>query len=105
MLQYLVANDKPWTEVLTADYTVTNPQLAKALGAKPVSGSFTNAADAKELRPVRIPQVSARYPGKAFAHAGVLSTNAWLSRFPTTDTNRNRHRASKLVQAVHGAGH
>ena len=98
LLQYLVGNDKPWTEVLTADYTVTNPQLAKAFGAIPVSGGFTNAADAKELRPVRIPQVSARYPGKAFAHAGVLSTNAWLSRFPTTDTNRNRHRAAKVYK-------
>ncbi|OQX00223.1 MAG: hypothetical protein BWK73_49155, partial [Thiothrix lacustris] len=98
LLQYLVGNDKPWTDALTADYTVTNPQLAKALGAKPVSGSFTNAKDAKELRPVRIPQVSARYPGKAFAHAGVMSTNAWLSRFPTTDTNRNRHRASRLYK-------
>jgi hypothetical protein len=25
-------------------------------------------------------------------HAGVLSTHAWLQRFPTTPTNRNRHR-------------
>ena len=98
LLQYLVGNDRPWTEALTADYTVMNPQLAKAVGAKPVSGSFTNLTDAKELRPVRIPQVSARYPGKAFAHAGVLSTNAWLSRFPTTDTNRNRHRASRVYK-------
>ena len=98
LLQYLVGNDKPWTEVLTANYTIMNPQLAKAVGAKPLSGSFTNAADAKELRPVRIPQVSARYPGKAFAHAGVLSSNAWLSRFPTTDTNRNRHRAAKVYK-------
>lgn len=98
LLQYLVGNDKPWTDALTADYTVTNPQLAKALGAQPIAAGFSNAADAKELRPVRIPQVSARYPGKAFAHAGVLSTNAWLSRFPTTDTNRNRHRASKVYK-------
>ena len=25
-------------------------------------------------------------------HAGVISTHAWLQRFPTTPTNRNRHR-------------
>jgi cytochrome c553/chitodextrinase len=98
LLQYLVANDKPWTDALTASYTVMNPQLAKATGAKPVSGNFSNPADAKELRPVRIPQISARYPGKAFAHAGVLSSNAWLSRFPTTDTNRNRHRAARVYK-------
>jgi hypothetical protein len=102
LLQYLVRNDLPWTQVLTADYTVLNPQLTKVLGAKLVSGSFTNPADATELRPARIPQVSARYPGKAFAHAGVLSTNAWLSRFPTTDTNRNRHRSSRVFKQFMG---
>ena len=26
-------------------------------------------------------------------HAGVLSTQAWLARYPSTDTNRNRARA------------
>lgn len=98
LLQHIIANNRPWTEILTADYTVMNPQLAKAVGAKPVSGGFANPADPKEVRPVRIPQLSARFPGKAFAHAGVLSSNAWLSRFPTTDTNRNRHRASKLYK-------
>ena len=102
LLQYLVGNDKPWTEALTANYTVMNPQLAKATGATPVSGAFTDATNAKEFKPVRIPQVSARYPGKAFAHAGVLSTNSWLSRFPTTDTNRNRHRAAKVYKQFLG---
>ncbi|MEN9434553.1 MAG: hypothetical protein RLZZ422_2142 [Pseudomonadota bacterium] len=98
LMQYLVGNDKPWTEILTADYTVMNPQLAKATGATPIAGAFTNLTNAKEYLPVRIPQVSARYPGKAFAHAGVLSTNAWLSRFPTTDTNRNRHRSAQVYK-------
>lgn len=98
LMQYLVGNDKPWTEILTANYTVMNPQLAKATGAIPIAGAFVDPNNAKEYLPVRIPQVSARYPGKAFAHAGVLSTNAWLSRFPTTDTNRNRHRAAQVYK-------
>jgi hypothetical protein len=33
---------------------------------------------------------------------GVLTTNAWLSRFPTTDTNRNRHRAAKVFKQFLG---
>ena len=30
--------------------------------------------------------------------AGILTTSAWLNRFPTTDTNRNRHRAWVLMR-------
>jgi cytochrome c553 len=102
LLQYMVGNDKPWTDALTANYTVMNPQLTKATAALTLNGAFTDPTNAKELRPVRIPFVSARYPSKAFAHAGVLSTNAWLSRFPTTDTNRNRHRAAKVYKQFLG---
>ena len=32
----------------------------------------------------------------AFPHAGVLTSPMWLNRFPTTPTNRNRHRARKV---------
>ncbi|MDX9990211.1 PA14 domain-containing protein [Thiothrix unzii] len=101
LMQYIVGSDRPWTEVLTADYTVLNPMLSKALGAQPLE-AFTNATDQNELRPARIPQVSARFANKPFPHAGVLTTNAWLSRFPTTDTNRNRHRASKVYKQFLG---
>ena len=31
-----------------------------------------------------------------YHHAGILSTPTFLNRYPTTDTNRNRHRA-KIV--------
>ncbi len=102
LLQYVVGNDKPWTDMLAGNYTVMNPQLANATGAVSIDGNFTDPTNAKEFRPVRIPYVSARYPGKAFAHAGVLSTNSWLSRFPTTDTNRNRHRAAKVYKQFLG---
>ena len=30
---------------------------------------------------------------KDWPHAGVLSSHAWLYRYPSTDTNRNRARA------------
>lgn len=98
LLQHILDEDRPWTEILTADYTVVNPQLATVFGATPVDGSFTDISDSTEFHPVTINRLSARLPDKSFPHAGVLTTQAWLSRFPTTDTNRNRHRAASLFK-------
>lgn len=98
LLQHIVDQDKPWTESLTADYTVLNAELAKALQAEPISGSF--AEDAR--LPARITRLSARLEARPFPHAGVLTTNAWLSRFPTTDTNRNRHRSTMVFKQFLG---
>ena len=102
LLQYIVDADRPWTESLTADYTVLNGTLAKTLGAKPLSGDFNDPMDSNERLPARISTLSARLGDKTFPHAGVLTTNAWLSRFPTTDTNRNRHRAAQVYQQFFG---
>jgi len=102
LLQHIVDTDRPWTESLTADYTVLNGTLAKTLGAKPLSGNFSDPMDSNERLPARIAALSARLGDKAFPHAGVLTTNAWLSRFPTTDTNRNRHRAAQVYQQFLG---
>lgn len=102
LLQYIVGNDRPWTESLTADYTVLNGTLAKTLGATPISGSFADPMDRNEILPSRIERLSARLGDKAFPHAGVLTTNAWLSRFPTTDSNRNRHRSAKVFKQFLG---
>lgn len=102
LLQYIVDNDKPWTQALTADYTVLNAALAKALGANPLSGKFGDTLDTETKLPSKITTLSARLGDKAFPHAGVLTTNAWLSRFPTTDTNRNRHRASTVYKQFLG---
>ena len=101
LMEHIVDKDRPWTEILTADYTVLNAGLAKALGAETLE-SFRNPDDPNELRPARIPQLSARMPDKPFPHAGVLTTNAWLSRFPTTDTNRNRHRSANVYKQFMG---
>lgn len=102
LLQHIVDKDRPWTESLTADYTVLNGALAKTLGATPISGSFADLLDSEERLPSRIARLSARLGDKAFPHAGVLTTNAWLSRFPTTDTNRNRHRSAMVFKQFLG---
>jgi hypothetical protein len=80
--------------MVQGNYTVVNGILAQYLGAA-VQGSFTNVDDDTEWRQATLP--SARLGGVR-EHAGVLSTHPWLQRFPTTDTNRNRHRVNILFK-------
>ncbi len=87
LVKYVVDNDLPFTEVLTADYMVFTPYSAKSFG---VSVNFDNPEDPNELQAGKLP---GDYP-----HAGILSDPIWNIRFPTTDTNRNRHRARMIYR-------
>jgi hypothetical protein len=82
-----VRNEKPLTEILTADYTMVNPFSAKVYGLDNVG--FEDAYDYDEFVPAKVP---------GLPHTGVLTTTVFLQRFPTTDTNRNRHRARMFYQ-------
>jgi len=98
LMKYIARGDKPYTDIVTANYTVVNGILAQYLGAT-VQGAFTNAADDTEWRQATMP--SQRLGGMR-EHAGVLSTHPWLSRFPTTATNRNRHRVNVMFKQFLG---
>ncbi|MBA2662873.1 MAG: DUF1588 domain-containing protein [Bradymonadaceae bacterium] len=89
LINYIVRNDRPFTEIITADYTVFNPFSANLYE---VPLQFTNAQDAGEWRAAKI-GVTRDGSRVDFPHAGVLSSPMVLSRFPTTPTNRNRARA------------
>ena len=111
LIVYVVENERPYTEVLTADYIMANPMAAAVYGA---STRFDDPADPHEFRPSRI--VSYYRHGEGFEseydyvidahrvidpgplstvypHAGILNTTVFLQRYPTTVTNRNRARA------------
>ena len=111
LIVHVVENDRPYTEIVTADYIMANPFSAKAYGA---TTSFDDPANPREFKPSRItkhyrkgdgyeaeydPVVGATRvfdPGPLktdFPHAGVLNTNSFLFRYPSTATNRNRARA------------
>ena len=111
LIAYVVENDLPYTEILTADYIMANPMAAAAYGA---STQFDNPEDPYEFRPSRIVSyyrkgggfeseenrlIGARRvlnPGPLstdYPHAGILNTTSFLNRYPTTATNRNRARA------------
>jgi hypothetical protein len=94
LVKFIVKNERPWTEVVSGDYTVVNGLLQQYLNAT-VQGTFKNTTDDNEWLPARLP--SERLGGTR-EHSGVLSTHAWLNRFPTTPTNRNRHRINLMLQ-------
>lgn len=102
LFEHIVRDNRPFSEILTADYTLVNPQSAHVYG---VADQVTfSSYDPTELRPARIRYTRVFNAMRndrqtvEFPHAGVLTTPAFLSRYPTTDTNRNRHRA-RIVQS------
>lgn len=107
LFEHIVRNNRPFSEIITADYTMMNAQSAFVYGASESAG-FTGY-DSDELHPgrIRYTRVYARdrmtnritdSETTDFPHAGVLTTPVFLARYPTTATNRNRHRA-RIVQS------
>jgi hypothetical protein len=89
LIRYVVRNDRPFTEILTASYALVNPYMAKAYGVDP---GFSNPADPNEYKEAQVSLGT----GIAVPHAGLLSTPAFLNRWPTTPTNRSRGRARRV---------
>jgi len=90
LVTYLVRNELPFTELLTANYMMVNPFSAKVYGADDVI--FNNPLDFTEFKPATI-MVMRDGEEVGIPHAGVLTSPMWLNRYPTTDTNVNRHRS------------
>lgn len=84
LIAYVLRERKPWTEILTADYTMVN-------GFSAMSYSLADATWPDVQDPASAAWRPAQIPG--YVHAGVLTMPAFVNRFPTTETNRNRHRA------------
>jgi hypothetical protein len=109
LIARVVEEELPYTEILTADYTMVNPQLAQAYRA---NVEFSTDEDIDQWKVAttegytRIDE-STVYEDSAnnfgayvsgglatdFPHAGVLNTPGWLARYPSTATNRNRARS------------
>ena len=110
LIVYLALNDKPYTEILDADYVLANPYSASVYGGET---KFDNEQDHLEFKPVRIadyflkcedfaidstefgPYVSDRGSCQPqLPLAGVLTSKAILQSVPSTASNRNRARAN-----------
>ena len=123
LIAYVAENDRPYTEILTADYIMANPMSADVYGsdvefdAPPTNYGYPAGlqdGDAvHDFKPVEINEYylrdSARVYGedngcgpfledpgqfrRDYPHAGILNTMVFLQRYPTTATNRNRARS------------
>ncbi len=96
LIAYVVRNEKPFTEILTADYTVVNPFSAIAYGLDSQI-QFTDPIDEHEYHEAHVAQVNGPLP-----QAGVLAMPAFLIRWPSTTSNVNRGRARRVLQAFLG---
>jgi hypothetical protein len=83
LVRHIVRNRRPFTEVLTADYMMVNDYSAVSFG---LTTALPDVSDPRTLvyRPV---------PFERWPVAGLLTTPAYLNRYPSTPTNRNRHRS------------
>jgi hypothetical protein len=90
LIAYIVANDRPFTEIGTADYTVANQLFQSDPGRmpypmEPVTGAAWQPTHYTDGRP----------------HAGVLSTSAFYQVWDTNNTNKNRRRANRASILFH----
>jgi len=106
LIEHIVRSDKPFTEIVTADYILVSPYTARGYGIfEEVKGQFKNPDDPFEYVPVKIKALIGRNKSENqesktgfYPHAGLLSTFQYLTRYPTTETNRNRLRARMYYQ-------
>lgn len=108
LFEYIVRNDRSFAEILTADYVMVNAASANVYGVNDQVRFESYASN--EFLPARITYTWREYRNannsrelvreerSEYPHAGVLTTPAFLARYPTTETNRNRHRA-RIVQS------
>ncbi len=117
LINYIAQNDLPITELVTADYVMVNWYSQKVYDAVLIdssenfselpidenpcleySSNYASATlryDPYDFKPARITK-ALEYDANGIPHAGMLTSAMFLNRFPTTDTNRNRHRSYKV---------
>ena len=101
LIEYIVRNDRPFTEIVTADYIMVTPYTSRGYGVfDELKPKFKNPDDPFEYVPVKLKALIGRdKPDNQesatgfYPHAGLLSNFQYLKRYPTTETNRNRARA------------
>ncbi len=106
LVEHIVRNDRPFTEIVTADYIMVSPYTARGYGIyDEIKSRFKNPDDPFEYIPVKLKALKGRArsqdqhsPTGFYPHAGLLSMFQYLRRYPNTETNRNRLRARMFYQ-------
>lgn len=105
LIAWIVRHDRPFTELVTADYIMVSPYTARGYGIfDELKDQFQDVDDPFEYIPARLKALKNRQgrvqesPTGLYPHAGFLSMFHYLRRYPTTETNRNRLRARMFYQ-------
>ncbi|MFT6435152.1 MAG: hypothetical protein ACJAVI_003204 [Candidatus Azotimanducaceae bacterium] len=108
LIAHVVENELPYTEILTANYTMVTPISSEILRSEVIfdtghpyefkPGPHRGQVLRDEQLQAEFIQgqgqvVSAHGDFVVYPHAGVLNTQAFLNRYPSTETNRNRARS------------
>ncbi len=86
LISYIARFDRPYTEIVTANYMVVNPWSAPVYKTKADIQSDWSEENWHAGQ-------NEGYRLNGYPHAGVLTSPMFLNRFPSTATNRNRARA------------
>lgn len=104
LIAHVVQNNLPYTDVITAPYTMVGEKTAEIYktGLTPSAGTFVPAINRGQHISTG-PRAQPKYDWASsqeieIPHAGVLSEPAFLQQYPTTATNRNRARARWTYQ-------
>lgn len=84
VLAHIAATDRPYTELVTGDWTMANEILAEAWPIERAEGEGWVEAHYTDGRPA----------------AGVLATNSLWWRYTSTDSNANRKRANAISRTL-----
>jgi hypothetical protein len=95
LVERVINNDQPFTEILTADYAMVNPYYARTVSAFD-QVSWQNPNDPEEFQPVQIKVISGGNE-RVIPHAGVLNNYGYLQRFRSSPTNLGRGRARMFM--------
>lgn len=117
LIAHTVMNDLPYTNVVTADYTLGNQSMAEYFRQ---DLSF-DSSDKQSVKPMKNhgqillqdghkdflnPNIGLRIDQHGqwvdYPHAGILNEPAFLARYPSSDTNRNRLRAKMVYRLFLG---
>ena len=105
LIAHIVRNNRPFSELATADYIMVSPYTARGYGIfDDVKAEFKNTDDPFEFIPAKLKALKGR-DGRTqesvtglYPHAGFLSMFHYLRRYQSTETNRNRLRARMFYQ-------
>jgi hypothetical protein len=85
LIEHVVTSDKPYSEIVTADYTMADRRVAEVWG-------LAYDGDGREWRKTHF--------ADGREHAGILSDSFLFTRHSTTYSNANRGRANAVSSAL-----